>query len=96
MYLLASYFLQNQILVSMAGSAMPRITLTKLLKYIGLLSPLSEQQEIADYLDEKCAGIDALIAKKQQYLTEIENYKKSLIYEYVTGKKEVKTSVLAD
>lgn len=96
MYLLASYFLQNQILVSMAGSAMPRITLTKLVKYIGLLSPLSEQQEIADYLDEKCAGIDALITKKQQYLTEIENYKKSLIYEYVTGKKEVKTSVLAD
>lgn len=89
MYLLASYFLQNQILVSMAGSAMPRITLTKLVKYIGLLSPLSEQQEIADYLDEKCADIDALVAKKQQYLTEIENYKKSLIYEYVTGKKEV-------
>ena len=68
---------------------MPRITLTKLVKYIGLLSPLSEQQEIADYLDEKCADIDALVAKKQQYLTEIENYKKSLIYEYVTGKKEV-------
>lgn len=57
---------------------------------------LSEQEEIAEYLNEKCADIDALIAKKQQYLTEIENYKKSLIYEYVTGKKEVKTSVLAD
>ena len=41
------------------------------------------------YLDDKCADIDALIAKKQQYITEIENYKKSLIYEYVTGKKEV-------
>lgn len=50
---------------------------------------LSEQEEIAEYLNEKCADIDALIAKKQQYLTEIENYKKSLIYEYVTGKKEV-------
>lgn len=50
---------------------------------------MSEQEEIAEYLNEKCAGIDALIAKKQQYLTEIENYKKSLIYEYVTGKKEV-------
>ena len=49
----------------------------------------SEQEEIAEYLNEKCAGIDALIVKKQQYLTEIENYKKSLIYEYVTGKKEV-------
>ena len=51
--------------------------------------PQSEQEEIVEYLDEKCEGIDALIAKKQQYLTEIENYKKSLIYEYVTGKKEV-------
>lgn len=57
---------------------------------------LSEQEEIAEYLNEKCTGIDVLIVKKQQYLTEIENYKKSLIYEYVTGKKEVKTSVLAD
>lgn len=58
--------------------------------------PQSEQEEIVEYLDEKCEGIDDLIAKKQQYLTEIENYKKSLIYEYVTGKKEVKTNVLAD
>ena len=51
--------------------------------------PQSEQEEIVEYLDEKCEGIDDLIAKKQQYLTEIENYKKSLIYEYVTGKREV-------
>jgi len=53
------------------------------------LPPYSEQQEIAAYLDDKCEKIDELILKKQQYLTEIENYKKSLIYEYVTGKKEV-------
>ena len=51
--------------------------------------PYSEQQEIAAYLDDKCEKIDELILKKQQYLIEIENYKKSLIYEYVTGKKEV-------
>lgn len=51
--------------------------------------PMEEQEEIAQYLDEKCAVIDELIAKKEQYFTEIENYKKSLIYEYVTGKKEV-------
>lgn len=50
---------------------------------------IGEQSEITKYLDEKCRSVDALIAKKQQYLTEIENYKKSLIYEYVTGKKEV-------
>lgn len=49
---------------------------------------IGEQSEITKYLDEKCRSVDALVTKKQQYLTEIENYKKSLIYEYVTGKKE--------
>lgn len=89
MYLLASDFLQKQILVSMAGSAMPRTTLTKLTKYIGLLPPLHEQKEIANYLDAKCAEIDRLIAKKEQLAKELESYKKSLIYEVVTGKSEV-------
>lgn len=89
MYLLASDFLQKQILVSMAGSAMPRTTLTKLTKYIGLLPPLHEQKEIANYLDAKCAEIDGLIAKKEQLVKELEGYKKSLIYEVVTGKREV-------
>lgn len=56
--------------------------------FVPVVSQKSEQLEIAEYLNTKCADIDALIAKKQQYLTEIENYKKSLIYEYVTGKKE--------
>lgn len=51
--------------------------------------PIDEQREIADYLDQKCAEIDELIEKKEQFLVEMENYKKSLIYEYVTGKKEV-------
>ena len=51
--------------------------------------PVEEQQEIVNYLDQKCSAIDELIIKKEQYLSEIENYKKSLIYEYVTGKKEV-------
>lgn len=89
MYLLASDFLQKQILVSMAGSAMPRTTLTKLTKYIGLLPPLHEQKEIANYLDAKCAEIDGLIAKKEQLVKELESYKKSLIYEVATGKREV-------
>lgn len=54
-----------------------------------LLPPKEEQQEIAAYLDQKCAEIDTLITKKEQFLTELESYKKSMIYEYVTGKKEV-------
>ncbi len=50
---------------------------------------IKEQQEIADYLDEKSAAIDALIDQKTRLITELGAYKKSLIYEYVTGKKEV-------
>ena len=50
---------------------------------------LPEQSEIVAYLDEKTAAIDSLIQKKEQLITELEAYKKSLIYEYVTGKKEV-------
>jgi len=51
--------------------------------------PVSEQQQIVDFLDEKTAHIDSLIADKQKMVQELEIYKKSLIYEYVTGKKEV-------
>lgn len=51
--------------------------------------PLEEQKEIAEYLDEKCSEIDKLIAKKEELLADLESYKKSLIYEYVTGKEEV-------
>ena len=51
--------------------------------------PEIEQREIAAYLDGKCYELDNIITKKQQLITELEAYKKSLIYEYVTGKKEV-------
>ena len=51
--------------------------------------PLSEQQAIASYLDTKCSEIDSLIALKQQKIEELKDYKKSINYEYVTGKKDV-------
>ena len=50
---------------------------------------MEEQQLIADFLDTKCSEIDALIAIKQAKIDELKDYKKSVIYEYVTGKKEV-------
>ena len=53
------------------------------------LMPKEEQQKIADYLDMKCAEIESIIAEKKQLIETIEEYKKSLIFEYVTGKKEV-------
>lgn len=61
-----------------------------LLKSMPVLVPTKEeQQEISDYLDHKCSQIDKLIALKQQKIEKLQQYKKSLIYEYVTGKKEV-------
>ena len=54
-----------------------------------LIPPLSEQEAIADYLDDKCAQIDSVIKDKETQLETLAAYKKSLIYEYVTGKKEV-------
>ena len=50
---------------------------------------IDEQQEIAAYLDAKTAAIDRLIAKKEQLIAEMQSCKKSLIYEVVTGKREV-------
>ena len=47
-----------------------------------------EQREIVKYIERKSADIDALIAAKENLLTQLEAYKKSVIYEYVTGKKE--------
>ncbi len=52
--------------------------------------PLEEQNQIAEYLDKKTSEIDTLITKKEALITELEEYKKSLIYECVTGKKEIK------
>lgn len=70
-------------------TTLPSMTQTA---YENMFLPLpsnDEQRAIASYLDNRCEEIDALIWKKQECLAEIENYKKSLIYEYVTGKKEV-------
>lgn len=54
--------------------------------------PRKEQQEIAVYLNKKIPQIDQLIIKKEKFVDELESYKRSLIYEYVTGKKEVPES----
>ena len=59
----------------------------KLLKIA--LPPIDEQKEITDFLEKKCAEIDALVTKKEQIVVELEAYKKSLIYEVVTGKRSV-------
>ena len=62
----------------------------KLLSSTDIITPpLSEQQSIATYLDQKCSEIDALISIKQQKIEKLKDYKKSLIFECVTGKRKV-------
>ena len=53
------------------------------------LPPLEEQQAIADYLDKKCTEIDTLISVRQAKIDALKEFKKSIIYEYITGKKEI-------
>lgn len=71
------------------SNAQPLITATKLKNVYVPIMGLEEQRTIASYLDTKCSEIDALITLKQAKIEELKEYKKSVIYEYVTGKKEV-------
>ncbi|EOU1703578.1 restriction endonuclease subunit S [Clostridium perfringens] len=67
-----------------------RLQTDKFLNFVLPVPPKEEQIEIVNYLDKKCAEIDNIIEQKQKLLIEMEVYKKSLIYECVTGKREVK------
>lgn len=53
------------------------------------IPPIEEQEVIANYLDQKCSQIDSIIEQKEQLIVQLQEYKKSIIFEYVTGKKEV-------
>ena len=68
------------------GGVQPNISQDKLKSLWIPRPPMDEQQSIASYLDEKCADIDRLIALKQQKIESLKDYKKSVIYEAVTGK----------
>lgn len=71
------------------SNAQPLITGSKILNVSLPIPPLAEQQSIANYLDRKCSEIDELISIKQQKIEKLKDYKKSLIFECVTGKRKV-------
>ena len=71
------------------GSTAPNLSAENVGSFVMFLPPALEQREIADYLDTKCAEIELTMLKKQVLIDQLGNYKKSLIYEVVTGKKEV-------
>ena len=87
-YLLSDGFLYT-VNASTYGTKMPRASANYINNLKITFPPIPEQQAIANYLDDKCAQIDAVIADKQAQLETLAAYKKSLIYEYVTGKKSV-------
>ncbi len=71
------------------GSAQPKLTQSNLMRFPIPVPPLPEQTAIAAYLDSKCAAINGVILEKEDLIRELENYKRSLIFEVVTGKRRV-------
>ena len=88
-YFLQSSLAQNQMTISLAGTTIANLSLATVRNLRICLPSICEQQQITDFLDAKCSEIDALIANKKRQWGILAEYKKSLIYEYVTGKKEV-------
>ncbi|MBR3782911.1 MAG: restriction endonuclease subunit S [Bacteroidales bacterium] len=89
LYVLRSDGFQKQVENKWTYGTQQNIGMRVLERLIVSYPTLKEQHQIADYLDNKCTEIDSLIAIKQQKIEELKDYKKSIIYEYVTGKKEV-------
>lgn len=88
-YVLQAAYIPEYISLNNAGSAQPNISSNGIGNIPLPVPPLSEQEDIAAFLDTKCAEIDQLIALKQQKIDELQDYRKSLIYEYVTGKSPI-------
>lgn len=86
-YLLHALFAYEKTLIP--SYMQPSLRVEDLKTYIFYVPPITEQQAIADCLDDKCADIDSLIQTKQSKIDSLKEYKKSIIYEYVTGKREV-------
>lgn len=87
--MLSNSFLNQVKLVTENRVKMPKINQEELSKIKVCCPEDSEQKRIADYLDTKCSQIDQLISLKESKIEKLQQYKRSLIYEYVTGKKEV-------
>ena len=79
----------DQYLKGSKGTIMDGLNSTVIKNVYITLPDIKEQRQIVEYLDNQCSKYDDLISKKEEVITELEQYKKSLIYEYVTGKKEV-------
>lgn len=89
MYYIKSEYVQKIIENKKDGMGVPHLFQKDINKIKLLCPPIQEQKAIADYLDKKCSAIDKLISNKEKVIEKLTEYKKSLIYECVTGKREV-------
>ena len=88
-YFLLSSTCKDQFSITADGGVVQNLNIEKVQSSIILLPVISEQHKIVDYLNTKCSEIDSLIKSKEKLIEELTAYRKSLIFEYVTGKKEV-------
>ena len=89
LYALSARYIVNYINLIGTTTAIPMISQKQINDLVVIVPPDSIQISVVKYLDEKCGKIDANILKKQKLIDKLQEYKKSLIYEVVTGKKEV-------
>ena len=87
--MLSQYFVEQVGLITRDRVKMPKINQNELSGILITVPTKEEQKEISDYLDKKCTAIDTAIEQKQKLIEKLTEYKKSLIYECVTGKKEI-------
>lgn len=88
-YAMNSHYVQAQKSCNKAKLKVVHISATEIGNVLLALPPLSEQESIANFLDKKCTQIDSLISEKQSLIKDLAEYKKSLIFEAVTGKRRV-------
>lgn len=88
-FALDSKYVQGQRSFGKTKLKVVHISSGEIARLLIVLPPKEEQKEIADYLDKKCTAIDTAIEQKQNLIEKLTEYKKSLIYECVTGKKEI-------
>ena len=89
MWALNSKFVYLQGAVDTIGSTSPHVNISTVRNFLIPVLPISEQQEIAEYIDKKMSQLDKEIEHRENLICKLNEYKKSLIYEVVTGKKEV-------
>ena len=89
MWALNSKFVYLQGAVDTIGSTSPHVNISTVRNFLIPVLPISEQQEIAEYIDKKMSQLDKEIEHRENLICKLNEYKKSLIYEVVTGKQEV-------